>query len=622
MCGIFGYIGRNAKNVPVDEIKRLLYHRGPDANGSVVLEGAAFIHTRLSIIDLSPKGRQPMSNADQTVWIVYNGEIYNYIELKHELSGYPFQTSTDTEVILAAYEKWGEKFITRLRGMFSFGLYDSRKNRLICAVDRFGIKPFYYFMDQERFIFSSEIKPLKAAGVPLEPDDKTIYDYMVYGLLQHNSRTFFKNINQLRPAQYMVYKKGSLNISQYWDLSEEEDENDQCLVSCAELADEKLKESIALHLRSDVEYGLSLSSGLDSNILRCMISELMNSNKRLQCFSFCYTGTVYDECSCFREDSDEIGIRYNKSNITSKNLFYDLPEIIRAQESPIGGAGIYAFWHNMKLASDRGIRVILNGQGADEIFCGYKYYYENWLAEIYEKGDTALLQKEISLFNQQHETDFIYPGKDFEQLVLSCKDNIAAKASDGTSLNAHGYLSDEFLRRNKQTPIQFPHKFKSNTKNAMYADLFYKKIPKLLRFQDKCSMCWGVEVRVPFLDHVLVENIFPFPVKVLLSDGETKSLLRQVSLKYKDAINSLYSKRIKKYMPTPQREWLKYELVEQIKELINSSVLHDRGYIDKHLLMIEYDNYIRQELLANSFFIWKFINLEFIFRIFFKKDNF
>ncbi len=617
MCGVFGYIGDRTQGVPVDEVKRLLHHRGPDDNGSRIFAGeAVFIHTRLSIIDLSSKGRQPMSNKDQTVWIVYNGEIYNYIELKEELSDYAFTTSSDTEVILAAYERWGEMFLARLRGMFALGVYDSREKKLICAVDRFGIKPLYYFHDDEKFIFSSEVKPLWAAGIKLEPDDRAIYDYMVYGLLDHNERTFFKDVRQLRASHYTVYQDGKVNIYRYWDLDQEKRDSDEYL--CMEqLVDRKLRESISMHLRSDVEYGLSLSSGLDSNLLRCMISEMADVNKPLQCFSFCYAGTDYDECTCLREECDEMGIRYNKSNIMSKNVLTELPTIINIQEGPIGGAGIYAFWHNMKLASERGIKVVLNGQGADEIFCGYKYYYENWLAELYENNDVVSLTHQLDLYNKEHSTDFKLSDQNFEKLLLSWRESAAVKASDGTSLDAHQYLTESFMRDSKHSPIIFPQKYRSRTKNSMYIDLFYKKIPKLLRFQDKCSMCWGVEVRVPFLDHILAEAVFSLPVSKLINNGKTKSLLRAAAQKYNDSLNSLYSEQIKKYMPTPQREWLKFELAGKVKEMIADSVLHEKGYIDKYELMRQYDEYIREEKLGNSFFIWKFINLELMFRNFF-----
>lgn len=617
MCGIFGYLGTEAGNISHDKIVDLLHHRGPDGNGFVRLESVLLVHTRLSIIDLSPKGQQPISNCEKTVWVVCNGEIYNYIELKKQLSGYLFQTSTDTEVILAAYEKWGDEFIHKLRGMFSFGLYDTRENKLICAVDRFGIKPFYYYFDREKFIFSSEIKPLQEAGISLEPDDRTIFDYMAYGLLTHNHRTFFKSIKQLRPSQYIVYKDGNIKISQYWDLPAEDSLYRESNEDYVELADNKLAESLKLHLRSDVEYGLSLSAGLDSNLLRCMISEKAKLEKPLQCFSFCYSGTCYDECIDFRETKDGSGVKYNKSEITSENLFKDLPEIIKGQEGPIGGAGIYAFWHNMKLASDTGIKVVLNGQGADEIFCGYKYYYESWLTEIYEKGDIRLLKKELGLYNKEHGLDLVFPGKEFDQLMASSKNIAAVRAPDGTSLDAHGYLTIDFMKLyNNSIPV-FPRKYNSNTKNSMYADLFYKKIPKLLRFQDKCSMHWGVEVRVPFLDHILAESIFPIPVGKLINNGITKSLMRDVSLKYKDSLQSSFSEKTKKYMPTPLREWLKYEQVEYIKDLINTSRLHDNGYINKRDLMKEYTKYIKQESLGNAFFIWKFINMEFLFNVFF-----
>ena len=220
MCGIFGMFGPEARQtLPAEEIIADLKHRGPDDEGVQQLADGWMAHTRLSIIDLSALGRQPMPNARETAWITYNGEIYNYIELRRELSDYPFRTRTDTEVILAAYERWGDDCLRRLRGMFAFGLWDARRRRLLCATDRFSIKPLYYTWDGRRLMFSSEIKPMARCGVRLQPDAEAMYVYLTFGLLDHGEKTLFEGISQLRPGTSLLFEEGRLSIRRYWDVA-------------------------------------------------------------------------------------------------------------------------------------------------------------------------------------------------------------------------------------------------------------------------------------------------------------------------------------------------------------------------------------------------------------------
>lgn len=613
MCGIFGYIGENPQRLDTEKILASLQHRGPDDSGTAEFDKALLAHTRLSIIDLSASGRQPLSTEDKGVWIVLNGEIYNYIELRRALKGYPFRTRTDTEVVLAAYEKWGEHFLAKLRGMFALGLWDNRKRKLICAVDRFGIKPFYYHAGVGTFRFASEVKALLASGLQAEPDNKTIYDYFISGYLCHNDRSFFKGIRRLEAAHCLIYEDGKYKIKQYWQLNEQKPEKVNIEEAIEEI-DQCLIESVDIHLRSDVEFGLSLSSGLDSNFLRCLITHQNVLKTPLKCFSFCFDDTPYNECVDLAED-DIAGVTYLKTNVTSDSLIKDLPAIIGAQESPIGGAGTYAYWLNMKLARDSGVKVVLNGQGADELFCGYKYYYESWLREIYRSGDRDSLKTQLEQFNRTHATSYTLESEDFLRLMQSGEDFLT-RASDGTYLDKHGYLTEAFLSSESEPPFTGTQQFESSTKNRMFHDLRYIKIPKLLMFQDKTAMSWGVEARVPFLDHVLFEKIFNLPTSLMIQNGLTKYLFRKVAHKYEDPLYRQYQNKKKKYMPTPQREWLKYELTESVKDIIGGSVLVKRGYINKDKLLRLYDDYICDMSLGNSFFIWKFINVESLFNVF------
>lgn len=610
MCGIFGAIGVDLGRDTLTAIHRLLHHRGPDDEGLVRAKGAVLLHQRLSIIDLSAAGHQPMASADGSAWITYNGEIYNYLELRRELaSGYTFRTQTDTEVILAAYERWGEQCLERLRGMFAFGLWDERKRLLLCATDRLSIKPLLYAQDGDRFIFASEAKPFAAAGFDLRPNRRAIYQYLRYGLLDHTEETLFDGIRQLRPGTYLTVHDGRVTVRQYWDLQDEGDVEWRGERSEEELLG-RLQEAVDLHLRGDVEPALSLSSGLDSNVLRALIQR-DGRHRGLQCFTYCFSGTPYDECARVRPLIDGAPIRHHSTEVPSEGLLEGLSSLIDAMEAPVGGLGIYGYWLNSRHVSDLGLKVLLDGQGSDEGFAGYKYYYGQRLGALAASGNREALDVELAAFSRVHGTDVRYPSAAFDSLVH--RDDLGAlmKAPDGTSLSSD-YLQAEFVRQYGEDPTPLPRPFADPVKTAMYQDLVFLKIPKLLRFQDRAAMAWSVEVRVPFLDHVLLEQLYRTPSEVLLAGGITKTLLRRIGAR----LLGQRPEEPKLYVAAPQREWIKGELAPRIAELIESSMLVKDGYVDATLLAQQYRAYRASAELGNSFFVWKFVNLELWYRAF------
>ena len=613
MCGIFGYIGNNTDSLDRGAILDSLRHRGPDGEGVKSIGRCLLAHTRLSIIDLSNAGLQPFGSADQRVWVTFNGEIYNYLELKQELSDYPFRSDTDTEVLLAAYEKWGEACLDRLRGMFAFGIWDENEQKLFCAVDRFSIKPLYYHQDEKGFTFGSEVRALSASGVNLRPDDKTIHDYLAHGILSHDERTFFEGIRYLCPGHKLVHKNGETSVSRYWDLQLRESPG-KTYEECLDIAEEAILDSVRMHLRSDVGYGLSLSSGLDSNFLRCVVSQVGNLKRPLDCFSYCFRGTPYDECVGF--DSDSSGVNYHKTNITPSMLQSRMEDAIRVMEGPLGGLGIFAFWLNMQTAREHGAKVILSGQGTDELFHGYNYFYELKIRQFHDDGQTDKVEEELALFNEHHNTDVKYGSEAFNRMVRQ-EDTSTPRASDGSYMNQAGFVRKGFASAFGPWTAPGQDRYRDLVKSQVYNDINYVKMPKLLVFQDKTAMDCSVEVRVPMLDHVLYETLFSIPTEYHLNNGSTKQLLRAIARRYDDPANRNSWEPIKKYMPTPQREWIKYEVDEYIRLLIKTSVLHDRGYIDKGRLMNIYEAYVASNELGNSFFIWKFMNLELMFRVFF-----
>jgi len=616
MCGVFGTIDKKYDKGLGKEVTRLLSHRGPDDKGIFAFPQGMMANTRLAIIDLTERGHQPMRSNDGKVSLVFNGEIYNYKELRGELKDdYDFRTDTDTEVVVAAYQKWQEGCLDKLRGMFAFGLWDENRQKLFCATDRFSIKQLYYYCDKDKFIFSSEIKPITKAGVKLLPNDRAIHDFLAFGLQDYNEETFFKNIYQLKPAHYLILQDSKLEIKRYWDIEKnlfKVPEKEEDLVLQIE---DKLKEVLKYHLVADVPVALSLSSGFDSSLMRALVESMIGSREKLKCFNFGFVGTAYDESKRLAAIKNE-GSELYVTKVTSEDFFKNYSKLIRAVEEPISGLGTYGYWLNSQTVNQKGIKVLLDGQGGDEIFGGYKYYYYHRFKELYQNKEFDELKKEIEAFNKINGDNINFQDKDFESFLQEQTVLKPMRATDGTSLDSD-YLAGDFKKKFGKLQIKPQKKFEDSFRNTVYNDLLSFKIPKLLRFQDKSAMASSVEVRVPFLDHTLVELLFSVPPRFLMREGIGKYIAKKIGQKY---FISDIAKTSKLYVSTPQREWIKQDLQKEIIEMIDNSVLAKEGYIDSEKLRTKYKDYVNQKDLGNSFFIWKFFSLELWYRNFIKES--
>ena len=609
MCGIFCGHNLKVKNKDIEKVQALLRHRGPDSKGAFQIDKLTMIHTRLSIIDLSQAGNQPMSNQNNDIWIVFNGEIYNYLELKRQLDGYRFKSKSDTEVILACYERWGEKFISKLHGMFAFCLYDKRKDKLILAVDRFSIKPLYYYQNGNQFIACSEIKPIRHFLNDSSVNFTTLSQFLNYGMIDHDNETLFKDVFQLQGGEMIVLNNGCMEKKKYWDASKicpKEYSRDEFI----NLVEVKLKKSIELHWRSDVEVGLNLSSGLDSNMLYESSRSYFPKHNSLIGFTYCFPHTVYDEGA--RIDSNRFDVKHVKTNIHRKDFFRRLEDFIHVLEEPSLGLGCLGYYENSKSIYNNGIKVVLDGQGADEIFAGYKYYYFEHLKDLYHrKADN--FQEELEQFllvhGQENEKESFIKEKILSKVVK------AVYAPDGTSLDVSGFVNRDFQDSHLTPFPEFDKPFENPVKNNMYRDLKFIKIPKLLRWQDKAGMASSVEVRVPYLDHELVEVAFSAHANMNLKNGKTKAILRSIYSKF--GVEDKSSDKRKLYVATPQREWIKKDFKNDIINYIDGSILAEDGIVDKKRLKADYLAYCASKELGNSFFIWKFVNLEIWYRLFF-----
>jgi asparagine synthase (glutamine-hydrolysing) len=420
MCGISGiWHLDNSRSISPSLIAQMTFtlrHRGPDDEGYLfvdtvtghhegrrgrdtvpelqmpdVRQGSekrydlAFGFRRLSIIDLSPAGHQPMGNADGSLWVVYNGEIYNYLELREELKarGHTFRTATDTEVILCAYEEWGEACLERFNGMWAFALWDGHRQQLFCARDRFGIKPFYYVWDGTTFAFASEIKALlQMPDITRRPNEPVIYDYLRYGHLDHSEETFFTGIKQFPPAHFLLLRPTrQFSLRRYWDLIPDR-RAEPLFTSDASYAERfysLFEDAVRLRLRSDVPIGTCLSGGLDSSAIVCVANKLLLDEnvidpdlvgERQRTFSSCFDDRQYDERQYIQAVLALTGAEPNYTFPKGGELLDALTKLMWHQDEPFGSTSIYAQWRVMEKTAERGVKVLLDGQGGDELLAG------------------------------------------------------------------------------------------------------------------------------------------------------------------------------------------------------------------------------------------------------------
>ncbi|MFN6037895.1 MAG: asparagine synthase (glutamine-hydrolyzing), partial [Bacteroidota bacterium] len=361
-----------------------------------------FCHRRLSILDLSPRGHQPMCDAKQKIYITYNGEIYNYIEIREDLKklGYHFTTETDTEVIINSYLAWGKDCLARFNGMWSFVIYDSVKNEFFASRDRFGVKPFYYYIDDENFCFASEQKAI--VGLPfvkISLNHQAVYDYLVNHEMEYEPEGFFKNVMELFPGKYLTYNISThiLREDSYYALDFNRsftpfDQNQ--FVNAAETTIKLLFDAVKIRLRSDVKVGACLSGGIDSSVIAGLMQQIYFDKNSLEFFTACFPGTPVDE-SNWASQVVLNGGKWNTVTPTSEELWKDLDDLVYSQDVPIWSSSTYAQFRVMKLAKESGVKVVLDGQGGDELFAGYYPYYLSYWNELEINAGKTHLEYEM-----------------------------------------------------------------------------------------------------------------------------------------------------------------------------------------------------------------------------------
>jgi asparagine synthase (glutamine-hydrolysing) len=588
MCGIAGIISSHSTQASANKLKQMtgaLAHRGPDGESCWLNADAsvAFGHCRLSIIDLSNAAAQPM-HYQQRYSIVHNGEIYNYIELRDELKqkGYSFSTRSDTEIILAAYDCWKQDCLQRFDGMFAFAIWDAQENTLFCARDRFGEKPFYYYHDQanDQWLFASEIKALWAAGAPRQINNHAMLNYLALGHVQHAtdlSLTFYNDIYSLKPAHYLLLTLPLKNIvsKQYWQLSY----NEQSLTYTTDQYKEKFSalffESVKRRLRSDVAIGTSLSGGIDSSAIVAAIKQQAPSPVVLKCFSAVFPGFEKDEARYISIVTNHFGTESYTVTPTAQDFALDFEQLLRQHEEPFQSSSIYAQYKVYALAKQQGIKVILDGQGADETLAGYPKYIHWYLQELLAGKQHRALKNETAAL-QKNKVPFEWNYKNYLATLLPSKAAQQLEKKELYKLTHQRDLNRDFFHHyfNKDSV----HKPVVRTLNdILYFNTCGGGLQELLRYADRNAMAHGREVRLPFLSHHLVEFIFNAPSSLKIQHGFTKYLLRLcMNGILPDAITWRTDKT--GYEP-PQASWMQNADVQELameckRKLVSGGILN------------------------------------------------
>ncbi|HEX6717749.1 MAG TPA: asparagine synthase (glutamine-hydrolyzing) [Pyrinomonadaceae bacterium] len=585
MCGIFGIW--NLDGEPVDltglhQATNAIRHRGPDDEGYLLVNihatraiscagddtdhrltlphldrfksenfDLAFGFRRLAILDLSPGGHQPMSSHDGKFWIIFNGEIYNYQELRDELSQHQhkFETTSDTEVILAAYQQWGESCVEHFNGMFALAIWDTVAKKIFIARDRFGEKPFHYvYVPNRLFAFASEIKALWAAGLAgRDIHEETLALFTEYGQVEAGEQTIYENVFRLPQAHCLTLTAdGQLQKCRYWDIDPRVKIDDWSDERYVEQFRELMIDSVRLRLRADVPVGSSLSGGLDSSTVVGVINRLLPETSVQKTFSARFDDPSRDEGKWMDLVTSRNRVERHDVWPTAEKFFDELSDVFWHQEEPFTSTSVYAQWSVMRLAKQNGVTVLLDGQGADEMLAGYHSYFNEITDDLLNSFDVS------GYFKWRRDCQALHgviPGG-FSR-VLRQKTPQSLKRILKKGLRETGALPQV----EPADPV-YPREFSkvSSLRKVLWWNTTRQGLVELLRYADRNSMAHSREVRLPFLDHNLVEFVFKLPDRLLIRNGWTKWILREA---FRDFVPEEISFRPDKlgYMP-PQQRWL------------------------------------------------------------------
>jgi asparagine synthase (glutamine-hydrolysing) len=584
MCGFVAMIslhGEAASEQVLRRMQQAIVHRGPDDTGTHAEGHVGLGFRRLSILDLSPAGHQPMASADGSCTIVFNGEIYNYIELRRELRalGHEFRSSGDTEVLLAAYRQWGADCLPRLNGMWAFIIHDRERNLLFGARDRFGIKPLYRWQDTRHALFASEIKAIRASGLYRGGLNlRTCAAYLHEGRLDDGKETFYEGIVQVGAAHaFEVAPDGAYREWRYWSL---DDVAEQAHSDPAAAYATLFEDAMRLHMRSDVPVGVNLSGGLDSTSILCAAARLRAAEgATAPLLAFCYMDKSFDEQRYIADTLAQTNAQLVTLELTPAQLWDSLPRVLSFQDEPVQSMTALVGYHLMGLAARHGVKVVLNGQGADEVMAGYPSYFHDYWSELLSHGHALSAHREVAAYAREH------GGGVGGRLSAALRHALQSRlhASPGyralagrkrlERARAKRWIHPDLTRHLLPPPAAAP-----GLRQALARSVALDPLPLYLRIEDRNSMAHSIEARVPFLDHRLVELAFSLRPEWKLRGPWNKHILREAM---RGRIPESVRARVDKMgFPVSTALWFRGPVYERLREVIHDVSFRQNGLFD------------------------------------------
>lgn len=635
MCGIAGILyrdGRTVEEPPLRKMAAALRHRGPDGDGTWRDGPLGLVHTRLSILDLSDAGRQPMFLPDGSLGVVFNGEIYNFVELRKELQdfGARFQSNSDTEVILWAYRYWGPSCFARFNGMWALALWDAHRRELVLSRDRFGVKPLYFVNRPELLLFASEAKAFADSGVfRLRPDERWLHQYVTVGYVDSGTETFFEGVRMFPRSCYAVVRGPELHFTRYWDFDPQRFRRSYDYSDPVGQFRSLFEDAVRLRLRSDVPVGSCLSGGLDSSAVVGVATRQLPAGGRMHTFS-----SIYHEAECSEEPFIRAVVAHND---TEPHYLYPGPHdamdmsLLGAftMEKPCPGPTLISQLNVMREAH-RHVKVVLDGQGSDEYLAGYHPFLVPYLASMWER-----LQRRPSLRTRWNfwaamlGVGRVECTNPFAWQALA---NLQARHPSSRSLHWLGKLlrgkpapsysgspmppliHGAFAERMKGfelPPLNFERPYDDELDNVLYAQFFYQSIPFLLMIEDANSMAFSIEARLPFMDYRLVEFVFGLDMEWKVRGWQTKYVQREALNRYLPRL--VYRRQDKKGYPTPYAAWLRGPLKEAARAILFARSLAERDVFNPEAITWLWETH-QAGRMDVSWLIYKVLSTELWYR--------
>ncbi len=602
MCGLTAIV--SVRGAPIDRhaLERMtqsIAHRGPDDSGFFVDESVGLGFRRLSILDLTPSGHQPMLTPDGRYVIAFNGEIFNFIELREELRarGYTFRSTGDTEVLLYAYREWGFDCLAKLNGMWAFVIYDTQTGNVFGARDRFGVKPLYYHRAKQHMLLASEIKAIRASGMYAGGTDwRTAAKFFVRGELDNSDHTFFDNILQIPAGHaFEIDRSGALTLRRFWDLAAiDEAEPADPAASFRDL----FEDAVRLRLRSDVPVGVSLSGGLDSTSIICAVARLKAAEAANSAATLAFSFNVqeFDESRYIADTVAQTRVDLKQLGTDAGELWSSLDEVLWYHDEPVHSLTALVGYRIMKLAASNGVKVVLTGQGADETLAGYPSYFRNTWHSALRGARLGEFWSEINAFVATHGgSSYAHASGEVVKLAKSSVARLRpyrwlARGRQRRALAAHPWFTRELVEHLRDGTDTVPD---LTLRGALRDSVEKSPLPLYLRIDDRNSMAHSVEARLPFMDYRLVSLAFSLPPRWKMRGPWNKYVLRE-SMRGRIP-ESVRARPDKMGFPTPTSRWFREQLFEPVSDMLRSRNVAERGIYRVDRIVADLDRHRRGE---------------------------